>query len=396
MSIFHMPSLGADMEAGTLVEWLVAPGDGVQRGDVVAVVETQKGAIEIEVFQQGRVRRLLASVGDELPVGEPMAEIDGDGDDAAEVAPPPPHDTSLAIQAPARDAPPATAAPPVPSRAPASPPASPPLASPAARRRAKELGVDLFALQGSGPGGAVVLSDVESGATSAPEAAAGRFGPESMRAAIAAAMARSKREIPHYYLSHEIDLQTASDWLADTNATRSPERRLVMGLLFVRAAALAARKVPEMNGLWRDGAFVPSSAVHAGVAVSLRGGGLVAPALHDVATRSLDALMADFRDLVARARTARLRSSEVADPTITISSLGARGVDALDGVIFPPQVAIVGFGTPRRRPVVVGDEVVPHMTVTATLAADHRVSDGRRGARFLAEIDRRLQTPEAL
>jgi pyruvate dehydrogenase E2 component (dihydrolipoamide acetyltransferase) len=217
-----------------------------------------------------------------------------------------------------------------------------------------------------------------------------------MRAAIAAAMSRSKREIPHYYLAHDINLQTAIEWLTATNANRPPERRFVLGLLLVRAAALAARRTPQVNGHFADGRHRPAEAVHAGVAVALRGGGLVAPALHDADRRQLDELMEGMRDLVARARAGRLRSSEFADPTITVSSLGDRGVDAMQGVIFPPQVALVGFGTPVRKPVVRNDAVVPAMVVTATLAADHRVSDGRTGGRFLAELADLLQSPEDL
>ncbi len=388
MGVFRMPSLGADMEAGTLVEWMIAPGDAVTRGDVVAVVETQKGAIEIEIFQDGEVARLVAAGGETLPVGAPMAEISGVGEEpAAPTAP-----TPAVAEAPA-DAPP-----------PLAPPAfravegEPPPASPAARVRARELGFDLAAVKGSGPGGAIVLADVERAVEAAPTAkpAATGFDPDAMRAAIAAAMARSKREIPHYYLFHQIDLQAATDWLAEINAARPPDRRLVMGLLFVRATALALKAAPELNGVWRRGGFEPSGPVHAGVAVSLRGGGLVAPALHDADTLELDALMDKMRDLVTRARAGRLKSSEISDPTITVSSLGERGVDALQGVIFPPQAALVGFGTPARRPVVVGDAVLPREVAIASLSADHRVSDGRRGARFLAKIDDLLQKPEAL
>ncbi len=169
-----------------------------------------------------------------------------------------------------------------------------------------------------------------------------------------------------------------------------------MGLLLVRAVARAARQVAGFSGAWRDGAFHAAGAVHAGVAVSLRGGGLVAPALRDADSRELDDLMAAMRDLVARARTGRLRSSEMSEATLTVSSLGERGVDALQGVIFPPQVALVGFGTPVRRPVVVGEAVVPRWVVTASLAADHRVSDGRSGASLLAAVAALLQKPEAL
>ena len=218
----------------------------------------------------------------------------------------------------------------------------------------------------------------------------------AMRTAIANAMARSKREIPHYYLTETIDLQAAIDWLAATNAKRPPDTRLLMGALFVKASALAAAQVPQMNGHYDANGFHPAEGVHAGVVVALRNGGLVAPALHDVETLPLDVLMTQMRDMVARARSGRLRSSEMTDGTITISAMGDSGADAMAAVIYPPQVAIVGFGAPVARPWIVGETIIPRMTVTVTLSADHRVSDGRRGAKFLAAINTALQTPEAL
>jgi pyruvate dehydrogenase E2 component (dihydrolipoamide acetyltransferase) len=359
MSVFKMPSLGADMEAGTLVEWLVKPGDQVAPGDVVAVVETQKGAIEIEIFEAGVIDRLEAQVGDKLPVGAPLARLRSPGEAPSEPEPrevPAAAAPPAATPAPAERSSPAQAPPPVdaapweeafsarPSSAPipaAEAVRGGPPASPAARQRAAEAGIELAAIAGTGPGGAILLADVEAAVAAPPreelppqpEAAprsTGRRGldPEAMRAAIAAAMARSKREIPHYYLAHTIDLQRASDWLAATNAERPPERRLLMGALFVKAVALAARSFPELNG-HHDGAFRPADAVHAGVAVSLRGGGLIAPAIRDAQALSLDDLMAAMRDVVARARTGRLRSSEMTDGTITVSSMGETGAEAL-------------------------------------------------------------------
>jgi pyruvate dehydrogenase E2 component (dihydrolipoamide acetyltransferase) len=217
-----------------------------------------------------------------------------------------------------------------------------------------------------------------------------------MRAAIAAAMSRSKREIPHYYLANTIDAGAAVQWVADQNAQRSPDRRLLVGALFVKATALATKSYPEFNGRCERGAFTPSLAVHAGVAISIRGGGLIAPAVHDVAELPLDELMAKMRDLVARVRAGRFRGSEIADPTITVSSLGDRGVEALWGVIYPPQVAIVGFGRIVERPWAIDDALAVRPVVTTTLAADHRVSDGHRGALFLARIGDLLQRPESL
>jgi pyruvate dehydrogenase E2 component (dihydrolipoamide acetyltransferase) len=394
MSLFAMPSLGADMETGKLVEWLVKPGDRVARGDIVAVVETQKGAIEIEIFETGEVTELLAEVGTTLPVGAPLARIGESGaveaaavpHAAAKATPPPPAPESVPAPAPPR---------PVPAAA------GEVLASPAARTRASEAGLDIATVAGSGPGGAVLLADVERHLAARPAPAAeqprGKPGLDmaEMRRAIAAAMSRAKREIPHYYLSHEIDLQTAHDRLTAINAERTPDRRLLMGALLVRATVGALAKVPELNGRFETEPYAPLAEVNCGIAVAMRGGGLIAPAILDAGAMHTDAIMGAMRDIVARTRTGRLRNSEITRGTITVSSLGETGVDALLGVIYPPQVALVGFGTPRLRPIVRGGQVEPRLAVTATLAADHRVSDGRRGALFLAEIDRLLQETDA-
>jgi pyruvate dehydrogenase E2 component (dihydrolipoamide acetyltransferase) len=389
---FRMPSLGADMEAGSLVEWLKKPGDAVKRGDIVAVVETQKGAIEIEIFEDGVIDRCLVDLGVKVPVGTPLAMIRAPGEAPGEAPATP---AAQVAQAPA---PPEIK----PIAAPAPAPAAGQVrASPAARERARARGVDLAGIAGSGPGGAIVLADVEAAAAEAPappqaaRTAAG-FDVDQMRAAIAAAMSRSKREIPHYYLANTVDVGAATAFVAELNAGRPPDRRLLLGALLVKATARAAKASPEFNGTFENGVFRPSAAIHAGVAISIRGGGLVAPAIHDAADLTLDDLMAAMRDLIARVRAGRLRSSEIADPTITVSSLGERGVEALWGVIYPPQVAIVGFGKMAERPWVVNGAVAARPLVTATLAADHRVSDGHRGALFLAKIGELLQRPEAL
>lgn len=393
-----MPSLGADMEAGTLVEWLKKPGEAVNRGDIIAVVETQKGAIEIEVFESGVLDRYLVGEGVEVPVGTPLAYIRAPGE--APFAP-------AAAPAPAPVAPPPAAARSAPAE-PAMPALSPAAvgrvrASPAARQLASARGLDLAGIRGGGPGGVIVRADVEAAIAASPAAptpvaarASGAFSIEQMRAAIAAAMSRSKREIPHYYLADTVDVAAASAWVAARNAERPPQTRLLLGALFVKATALAVRSYPEFNGRFEAGSFSRSAAVHAGVAVSIRGGGLVAPAIHDAESLPLDDLMTRMRDLVARVRAGRFRSSEIADPTITVSSLGDRGVEALYGVIYPPQVAILGFGRVASRPWAVGDALAVRPLVTTTLAADHRVSDGHRGALLLARIGDLLQHPEAL
>jgi len=394
MAEFLMPSLGADMEAGTLVEWLVKPGDVVKRGDIVAVVETQKGAIEIEIFDAGVVEQLRVQPGATVPVGTPLALLRGEAE-AAPARPTSPEPVAPTV-APPTAAPAPVAVAPAPLSTPAGLPGERFKASPAARRRARELGVDL-AMVAAGPDGIIEVADVEAAMPEmTPQAVKPRFDFAEMRAAIAAAMSRSKREIPHYYLSDTIDMAAAEAWLARVNGDRPPARRLLTGVLFVKAVARAAETYPEFNGLFVDGVFRPASAVHVGLAIALRGGGLAAPAIHDTADLDLDALMSRTRDLVARVREGRFRSSEIADPTITVSSMGDRGVEVLFGVIYPPQVAIVGFGKVVRRPWIVDGSVTPRPVVTVTLAADHRVSDGHRGGLFLAEIGRLLQTPEAL
>ena len=399
-----MPSLGADMEAGTLVEWLIKPGDRVKRGDIVAVVETQKGAIEIEIFETGQIEQVLVGLNSKVPVGTPLArirtELEAKGEGAAIVPIAP---ATGVLAAPPSGLPPVTR-PSLPT------PASPPQAivpgaarirvSPAARRLAQLRGVDLGRITGSGPASAIIRADVEHslGAVGAPVERKRVVGLDlaAMRAAIAAAMARSKREIPHYYLEHQVDVTTCEQWLARTNAERPPDRRLLMTTLAVKSVALATRRFPAFNGFHRDGKFEPAPVVHVGVAIAIRGGGLAAPALRDADRLPLDELMARMRDLVQRTRAGRIRSSEISDSTITVSSLGERGVEALYGIIYPPQVAIVGFGKVVERPWVVDGAIGPRSVVTITLAADHRVSDGHAGALFLAEIGKLLQEPDKL
>lgn len=401
---FLMPSLGADMEAGTLVEWLVKPGDRVKRGDIVAVVETQKGAIEIETYQAGQIEKFLVELNSKVPVGTPLAQIRTEGEaKPAAVAPPPAPPVAPPRAVPA--APPIIAPAVTPVRAPLPPPVAPAAvagarASPAARKLAEARGIDLSKVTGSGPGGAITYADVEQhlGAVVAPpdKKRAPGLDLNAMRTAIAAAMARSKREIPHYYLEHQVDVTPCEHWLAQKNAALPPDNRLLIGALTIKAVGLAARRFPAFNGFYRNDKFEPAAAVHVGVAIAIRGGGLAAPALHDADQLSLDELMSRMRDLVQRTRAGRIRSSEISDSTITISSLGERGVEALYGIIYPPQVAIIGIGKTVTRPWVVDGAIGPRSVITITLSADHRVSDGHAGALFLAEIGKLLQEPDKL
>jgi len=372
---FKLPSLGADMDEGTLLEWLVKSGDEVRRGQVVAIVDTSKTAVDVEIWQSGKVHQLIVHPGEKIPVGSVLATLLEPG----ETAPPAqPATTPAAVK-----------------------PATRRRISPAARREAETLGVDISLLTGSGPDAAVTLEDVRRAAAARAPLPTALTAPKAertaeMRKAIAAAMSRSKREIPHYYLSETIPLREASAWLAEQNARRPVTTRLLMAVLQLKAVAVATRKFPEMNGFWQDGAFVPAPAAHLGVAIALRQGGLLAPAIHDVADKILDQLMSDLTDLVKRVRAGTLRSSEMSDPTLTVTNLGDQGVDAVFGVIYPPQVALVGFGKVLERPWVEAGELRAVPTVVASLAADHRVSDGHRGALFLADIRELLQHPDQL
>jgi len=462
-----MPALGADMDEGTVLEWLVKPGDEVHKGDVIAVIDTAKAAIDAEAFCSGTIEQLVTGVGQTVPVGTVLATITEEAAPSAPVAPAgrgaqkrPSRPKAPRKREPEHVAEPSHPLPTIsplirqrarelgvdlatlrgsgrggsvtradveraaarPQKAPAPPGGAERRirVSPWARRVAAELGVDLGRVTGSGPAGSVRETDVRRAAASRepgpagqapapsqagrrpPTAAAGpraRSAAErtlSMRQAIARLMARSKREIPHYYVSTTVDMTSALDWLRGRNRELEVSERLVPAALLIKAAALAARQVPGVNGYWTDDQFCPAGAVHLGLAISLRGGGLLTPALHDAADLRLPELMSRMRDLVIRARAGRLRSSELTDATITVTNLGDQGVESVFGVIYPPQVALVGFGKILERPFAVGGLIGVRPVVVTTLAADHRASDGYTGARYLTAISDLLQKPEEL
>ncbi len=459
MPDFLMPSLGADMEHGKLVEWLVKPGDYVRRGDLVAVVDTDKTIMDVESFQEGVVTELLVGIGETVPVGTPLARITQTPAETATPAHAAPVAKTTAKAGLSKAAAPipaareavephpkeaASIAPPIRhlahrlgvetvkihgtgrggaitradvEQAVAAPSRNRVRSSPRARRLAAELGVELAAISGTGPQGAITEADVNRAEAPAPESpspstqatpkpaseepAAGKLSDAgervaSLRRAIGALMSRSKKSIPHYYLSATLDLRAAVDWMQSVNAERPVAARLVPSALLLKAAALAAREVPEVNGFYDDDGFRPSDSVHLGVAVALRQGGLVAPAIHDADTLPVETLMEKLRDLVSRARSGRLQRAEMADPTLTVTNLGDLGVESVYGVIYPPQVAMVGFGRVMEQPWAQNGMLGVRHAVIATLSADHRVSDGMRGARYLARIEELLQKPEEL
>jgi pyruvate dehydrogenase E2 component (dihydrolipoamide acetyltransferase) len=387
-----MPSLGADMEAGTLSEWKIKAGDPVKRGDIVAVVETEKADIDVEIYATGTVKQLLVQPGTKVPVGAPLALID-DGQPAAAPQPQPP--AAGPSQPQPQPQPPAVI----------HPPAAGPRVrvSPLARQVAEKLGVNIRDVQGTGPEGAITREDVERVAAAkaaAPAAVKLPAGARDLRAGmrriIAAAMSRSNREIPHYYLETSIDMSRALDWLREENLKRGISQRILPAVLLLRAVARSLGDVPELNAHWAGDQLEIRKAVNINFAVALRGGGLVNPAILDVDQKNIDELAAALADLVSRTRSGRLRNSEMSEGTITVTSLGDFGVETVFGVIYPPQVALVGFGRIEERPWAVNGLLGVRPVIKATLAGDHRATDGRQGAQFLDAMSRYLMEPDQL
>jgi pyruvate dehydrogenase E2 component (dihydrolipoamide acetyltransferase) len=443
MAEFRMPSLGSDMQEGTLVEWRVKPGDRVKRRDVIAVVDTDKAAIEIEVFEDGVIEELLVQPGQKVPVGSVLAIIRTETKAgvvasekekvATEAVPPGGADIEKMERIEGEGSIPPEAhipAGPVPTPAAA---AGRVKSSPYARRLAAERSIDLSLLQGTGPGGAIRATDVEcaAGMAKAETELPGRVPPvplaekasvapreeaappppptppveekpaardyqAAMRRAIAAAMARSNREIPHYYLQTRIDMSRALRWLESENLKHSIKDRILPVVPLIKAVALALAAVPELNGYWLEDRHQPQEAINIGFAIALRQGGLITPAILNADLKNMDEIMEALRDLITRVRSGGLRSSELTDATVTITSLGDLGVETVYGVIYPPQVALVGFGKTMEQPWAENGMLAVRPVLTATLAADHRATDGHRGAQFLDVLNRYLQEPSKL
>jgi pyruvate dehydrogenase E2 component (dihydrolipoamide acetyltransferase) len=468
MIAYKMPSLGADMESGFLREWHVKPGDRIRKGDIIAEVETQKGIIEIEVFEEGIIGELLVKLDEQVPVGTSMATIlteaeaaNGKAIPAQETETPKPERGKAIPEA----APTATA-----SAIPGQGPTPHHIrASPLAKRIAAEKGIDMATVHGTGPEGAITRDDVEHAiaaqvapamaeaapaipevkesvvserkvpagpaipettvptyaapqvaipetgketsppvipgpATAIPEATTpatpipttkASASADTIRMAVAAAMNKSNREIPHYYLETRIDMSKALAWLSETNKQRPVKERLLMAALLIKAVAKALSNVPDLNATWEDG-LQRKESINVGYVVALRTGGIIVPTIHETDTKSVDEIMQSLNDLIPRARALKLRSSELADSTITVTSLGEAGVEVVYGVIYPPQVALVGFGGIAEQPWSENGMLTVRPVLTATLAADHRASDGSTGSKFLTAIKKYLQQPETL
>ncbi|MDD3602763.1 MAG: dihydrolipoamide acetyltransferase family protein [Sulfurovum sp.] len=375
MSTFVMPSLGADMQSAVLMEWKVKEGDPVTKGMVIAEVETSKGVIEIEVFEDGTVEKLLVEEETECAVGTPLALIRSK--DTAAAIEPTPQDLATPLLETLKEPEHETVA-----------AAERIKASPAARKRAKELGVELSALAADKE--AIHLAAIES------EVTAKTPQPSGMRQAIAKAMSRSNAEIPHYYLSTSVNMTPALHWLEAYNKNKSIQERILPAALLIRAAVYALKEVPELNGFWKNDQLQMSTQINPGIAIALRKEGLITPAILGAEQMDLDATMQALGDLITRTRSGKLRNTEITQQTITLTNLGDLGVESVYGVIYPPQVALVGFGRIMDAPWAQGDTLCVRKVMQATLAGDHRATDGRTGGKFLDRLNQILQTPEEL
>lgn len=376
MSQFLMPSLGADMESAILMEWLVQEGEEVTKGQVIAEVETSKGVIEIEVFEDGVVEKLLVEEETDCKVGIPLALIR----------------TSEVSEAVVEEMQEEVFKEPVKVETSEEETKEPSVerlkVSPAARKRAQELGVDVSEL--TPKGGVIGLSQVKGSLKikASPK--------EAMRQAIAAAMSLSNAQIPHYYLSTSINMTPALEYLGELNTSKEIKDRILPVAMLIRAVVLALKEVPELNGFWKDSSHIISKEINPGIAIALRKSGLMIPALLNADEMNLDETMSSLSDLITRTRGGKLRSSEMTKQTITITNLGDLGVESVYGVIYPPQLAIVGLGAIIDSPWAEGDALCIRKVMQATLAGDHRATDGRVGAKFLDRLNTLLQNPEEL
>lgn len=378
---FRMPSLGADMEDGTLIEWKKKTGDAVKRGDCIAEVETQKGLIEIEVFDEGIIDEILIPEGTKVPVGAIMAMIK-------------PSSVSLETK-------PTTLQP-------TEEKITEPIlienieeksikVSPLARRIASDNRIDISKIKGTGEDGVITKDDVEQAIRQQKSTETAKKLPstETIRAAVAAAMSKSNREIPHYYLEKKINITQALVWLKEQNKERKVTSRLLPVVLFIKATAKTLTGFPDLNAVWENG-LQPKTSINIGFVLSLRTGGIIVPAISNANLKSIDEIMETLNDIIPRARALKLRSSELSDSTITLTSLGEGGADSVFGVIYPPQVAVIGFGSISEQPFAENGMLGIRSVVSVCLAGDHRATDGLTGSRFLSALDTNLQNPETL
>jgi pyruvate dehydrogenase E2 component (dihydrolipoamide acetyltransferase) len=417
--------MGADMTEGTIVKWFKQVGEAVERGELLAEIETDKANVEIEAFESGTLIKLIAEEGEVVPVGEVIALLGEPNEAAPDVERKPPAqpdkrdiepEVKAASQAPAK-APAASTV-----REPEEEPKAAPSdngrvrISPVARKIANEAGFDYAAVRGSGPDGRILRKDIEQAIERGPSLQhsraeqvrpaeqarpAGRAPASApaalskMRQAIARRMTQSKTTAPHYYLTLDVDMTAALEFRSQINANATEEQRVSINDLIVKACAIALERQPKFNAEFHDTGLEMHERVNVCIGVALDDG-LIAPAVLDCQSKSLGRIAIETKDLIERAKAGRLKSDEYSEGTFTITNLGAYGVEMLIGIINPPQAAILGVGSVMAAPVVRDNQVVVRQVMKLALSADHRVTDGAEGAMFIKEIQQLLEAPAAL
>jgi pyruvate dehydrogenase E2 component (dihydrolipoamide acetyltransferase) len=425
-----MPALSPTMEKGKLAKWLKKEGDKVKSGDILAEIETDKATMEVEAVEEGTLGKILIGDGtDDVAVNTPIAVILGEGEKASDIPAAPPPPSALRADTSPMKGEGKIAAPPSPS----------PLvgeaatrsgagggrhngrifASPLARRIAKQRGLDLAALKGSGPHGRIILKDVETakpGAAPAPkpavappvsdEAVLKLFEPgsydlvphDSMRKTIARRLTESKQSIPHFYLSIDIALDNLLAIRERLNAQApkdkdgKPAWKISVNDFVIKALAMALIKVPDANASWTESAMVKHKHADVGVAVAIPGG-LITPVVRQAETKGLARISNEMKDYARRARARKLLPHEYQGGSTAVSNLGMMGIKNFSAVINPPHATILAVGTGERRPVVKGDQIVIEQQMSVTLSTDHRVVDGALGSELLAAFKAYIEEP---
>ncbi len=399
-----MPQMGYDMREGTVVRWYKQEGETVDRGEVIADIETDKATVEFEAYTGGVLGRIVAEAGVAVPVGQLIAIITEPGESVPEVAAP------AASPAPAPPSAPAPApAAPAPERAAAPASDGGVRASPIARRLARERGIDLSLVTGSGPNGRITERDVENfqapaavpepaaapAAEPAPTPADSRIELSRMRQTIARVTADSKSTAPHFYVTAEIDMGKAMSLRRDVNDESDPENRVSVNDLMVKASALALARHPKFNSFFRGDHLEVHGAMNIGIAIALESG-LILPGVSNCESKSLLQIAAATKDLIARANSGTLRNEEYSSTTFSISNMGMFDVESFTAIIYPPHAAILAVGSVKQQPVVRDGELAVGTMMKATLSTDHRVADGAEAGQFLMEIKRVLENPVSL
>ena len=395
-----MPQMGFDMEEGTVVRWLKAEGDHVDRGEPIVEVETDKATVEVESFASGLLRRIVVTEGITVPVGQVIGII-GTADEALPATDgPAPSPVPTAVQSAAPDPQPPAAEP-----APASVGKTDRLlVSPLARHIAEEKGVDLATVTGTGPKGRITKEDVLAAAefptptptpASAPVEAGEITQLSRMGQTIARRMTQSKQEVPHFYVTSSIDMTKAMALREELNELWAGEVRLTVNDLIIKASALALAKFPNFNSHYADGVIKAGPAINIGVAIALEDG-LIAPAILDCGSKSLKEISVASRDLSSRARDGVLRPEEYTEATVAISNLGMFQVDSFIAIINPLQSASIAVGSVTKQPVVRDGQIAIADIMQCTISADHRVVNGADAAQFVNEIKANLEKPSSL